>query len=39
VINLDLEKIESKNTDLMQVYNILKKNNLNLPSGNISNKN
>jgi multidrug efflux pump subunit AcrB len=36
IINLDLEKIESKNTDLMQVYDVLKKNNLNLPSGTIN---
>ena len=39
VINLDLEKIEAKNTDIMQVYDVLKKNNLNMPSWNISNKN
>jgi len=39
VINLDIEKIEAKNTDIMQVYNVLKKNNLNMPSWNISNLN
>ncbi len=37
IINLDIEKIESRNTDIMQVYDVLKKNNLNLPSWNIDN--
>lgn len=36
IIDLDLDKIESKNTDLMQVYEVLKKNNLNMPSGTIN---
>ncbi|MDD3145036.1 MAG: efflux RND transporter permease subunit [Candidatus Gracilibacteria bacterium] len=36
VINLDLDKIEAKNTDIMQIYSVLKKNNLSLPSGNFS---
>lgn len=39
VINLDLEKIESKNTDIMQVYNVLNKNNLSLPNWNFNLKN
>lgn len=34
VIELDLEKIEAKNTDIMQIYDILQKNNLSLPNGN-----
>jgi len=38
IVRLNLEKIEAKNVDVMQVYNILKKNNLSLPSGNITNK-
>ena len=37
IIDLDIEKIEAKNTDIMQVYDVLKKNNINLPSWNISN--
>ena len=36
IINLDLEKIEARNTDILQVYDILKKNNLNLPSWSIN---
>jgi len=32
VINLDLDKIEAKNTDIMQIYSVLKKNNLSLPN-------
>ena len=39
IIDLDIEKIESKNTDIMQIYDVLKKNNLNLPSWNISTTN
>ena len=38
IIDLDLDAIESKNVDLMQVYDVLKKNNLNLPSWNINTK-
>ncbi len=34
VISLDLEKIEALNTDIMQVYETLKKNNLSLPNWN-----
>lgn len=34
VISLDLERIEALNTDIMQVYNALENNNLNLPNGN-----
>ncbi len=34
VISLDLEKIESLHTDIMQVYQVLKNNDLSLPSGN-----
>lgn len=36
IINLDLEKIEAKNTDIMQVYSVLKKNNLYLPNWNFN---
>ena len=36
IIDLDIGKIESKNTDLMQVYDVLKKNNINMPSGTIN---
>jgi len=36
VINLDLDKIEAKNTDIMQIYSVLKKNNLSLPNWNFS---
>jgi len=36
IIELDLKKIEAKNTDIMQVYNILKKDNLSLPAWNIN---
>jgi hypothetical protein len=32
IIELDIEKIEAKNVDIMQVYDILKKNNFSLPS-------
>ncbi|MDP5039046.1 MAG: efflux RND transporter permease subunit, partial [Candidatus Gracilibacteria bacterium] len=34
-IELDLDKIKAKNTDILQVYEVLKKYNLNSPSGNI----
>lgn len=37
IIELDLEKIESKNTDVMQIYQILSKNNINLPNWDIRN--
>lgn len=36
VVDLDLEKIESKNTDIMQIYQALQKNNLSMPAGNIN---
>lgn len=36
IIDLDLTKIEAKNTDIMQVYDIIKKNNLSLPAWNIN---
>lgn len=39
VISLDLDKLEALNTDIMEVYNILKKNNLSLPNGNFNNEN
>ena len=38
IVELDLSKIEAKNTDIMQVYDILEKNNLNLPVWNINTK-
>lgn len=34
VISLDLEKIESLHTDIMEVYQVLKNNDLSLPNGN-----
>lgn len=34
-IELDLDKIKAKNTDILQVYEVLKKYNLNSPSWNI----
>ncbi len=39
VVELDLEKIQARNTDIMEIYTILKKNNLSLPSGDIHNNN
>lgn len=36
IIDLDLAKIKAKNTDIMEVYDILEKNNLNLPAWNIN---
>ncbi len=36
VINLDLEKIQWKNTDIMEVYDVLQKNNFSLPNGTFS---
>ncbi len=39
IVELDLAKIEAKNTDIMQVYDILEKNNLSLPSWNINSNN
>lgn len=36
VINLDLEKIESSNTDIMEIYDVLRKNNISLPNGNFN---
>jgi len=39
VVELNLWEIESKNVDIMQVYNALQKNNLSLPSWNIIQKN
>ncbi|MDQ7008846.1 MAG: efflux RND transporter permease subunit [Candidatus Gracilibacteria bacterium] len=38
VVELNLAEIESKNVDIMQVYESLEKNNLNLPSGDIITK-
>lgn len=35
IIKLNLDKVESRNTDIMQVYSVLKKNNLNSPSWEI----
>lgn len=32
VINLDLDKIESTNTDILQIYDTLKKNDIDLPN-------
>jgi len=37
IIDLDLEKIEAKNVDIMSIYDALQKNNLNLPVWNINN--
>lgn len=34
VISLDLEKIQSLHTDIMEVYQVLKNNDLSLPNGN-----
>ncbi|MDD5769719.1 MAG: efflux RND transporter permease subunit [Candidatus Gracilibacteria bacterium] len=34
VISIDLDKITSTNTDIMQIYDVLKKNNISLPNGN-----
>jgi len=39
IINLDLEDIEAKNIDIIQVYDVLKKNNISLPLWDINNKN
>ncbi|MDD3646447.1 MAG: efflux RND transporter permease subunit [Candidatus Gracilibacteria bacterium] len=36
IIELDLAKIEAKNMDIMEVYDVLKKNNIDLPVGNIN---
>lgn len=36
VVDLDLSKIEAKNTDIMQVYEALNKNNLSMPAWNIN---
>ncbi|MDD2907571.1 MAG: efflux RND transporter permease subunit [Candidatus Gracilibacteria bacterium] len=36
VINLDLGKVEARNTDVMQIYSVLQKNNLNLPNGSFT---
>ncbi len=38
IVELDLSQIESKNVDIMQVYDALEKNNMSLPSGNIIDK-
>jgi len=37
IVDLDLQAIEAKNTDIMQVYSALKENNLNLFTWNINN--
>jgi len=39
VVELNLWEIEAKNVDIMQVYNALQKNNLSLPSWDITQKN
>lgn len=36
IINLDIDSIEARNTDIMQVYDVLLKNNLSLPANNIN---
>ena len=38
IIDLDIDEIKAKNTDIMQVYEVLKKNNLNLPTWDINTK-
>ena len=38
IVELDLNKIKAKNTDIMAIYQALKKNNLNLPAWNINQK-
>jgi len=38
VVELDLNKIKAKNTDIMAVYQALEKNNINLPAWNINQK-
>ena len=38
IVELNLAQIESKNVDIMQVYQALKKNNISLPSGDITSK-
>lgn len=37
-VNLDLDKIKAKNTDILQVYEVLKKYNLNSPSWDLNTK-
>lgn len=39
IIDLDLDKIKARNTDLLEVYQTLKKYNLNMPSWDINLKN
>jgi len=39
IIDLDISKIEARNTDIMQVYDVLQKNNLSLPAWDIWEKN
>lgn len=36
IIDLDLDKIEARNTDIALIYQVLKQNNLSIPSGNIN---
>ncbi len=36
IISLDLDKIEARNTDIMQIYKALKENNIKLPSWKIT---
>lgn len=36
VVDLDLAKVEARNTDIMQVYQALQKNNMSLPAWNIN---
>jgi len=38
IVKLDLAKIEAKNVDIMQVYDLLQKNNLSLPAWDIITK-
>lgn len=37
VVDIDLNKLKAKWVDIMQIYSSLEKNNLSLPSGNITN--
>jgi multidrug efflux pump subunit AcrB len=39
VVLLDIGKIESFHTDIMEIYQVLQKNNFSLPNGNFHLKN
>ncbi len=39
VIDLDLDKLQARNVDILQIYNVLEKYNFNMPSGNIISNN